>query len=399
MTGAKTWGCLALALLLFVASVGMAAAPPGGDDHGHAYDPKPQDEFQDTSVHHKDKDRGHFWPFFEHLFSSEDYLFGKKKGDPELHGAVGLELPTIPLFGYPLKITKFMILELIAAALILLIYIPLARSIKDGALPKGRWWNFFEVLLVFIRDQVARPSIGGAHPHHDEHHPVTQPHGEAPHTHSHASLDDHGGDRAPTHGMGEDVPDYLLGGHPADAYVPLLWTMFLFILFCNLLGMVPTMGSPTASIWVTGGLALISFFAIHFIVIQRAGVQGFLKTLWPHIEMPPGALFKVMGFFITLLLAVIEFFGLIIKAFVLAVRLFANMFAGHMVLGNLLLFIVVVGKSFGPGMMWSGVTIASLLGVVALSLLELFVAFLQAYIFTFLTALFIGMQLSHAEHH
>src|SRR5262249_501719 len=146
-----------------------------------------------------------------------------------------------------------------------------------------------------------------------------------------------------------------LGTHPGDAYVPFLWTMFLFILFCNLLGMIPTMGSPTASIWVTGGLALVSFVAIHFAVIHRTGLGGFAKTLWPQIEMPPGLAFKVMGFFITLLLAVIEFFGLIIKSFVLAVRLFANMFAGHMVLGNLLLFIFVVGKAFGPGALWGGV--------------------------------------------
>jgi len=69
------------------------------------------------------------------------------------------------------------------------------------------------------------------------------------------------------------------------------------------------------------------------------------------------------------------------------------------VLANILLFIVVAGKAFGPGAVWGGVTLASVVGVVALSLLELFVAFLQAYIFTFLTALFMGMQLAHAEHH
>jgi F-type H+-transporting ATPase subunit a len=340
--------------------------------HHGPYNPDPVHEIQDTNV----------WPFFEHFF-----------GEP-----VARELPYLfEIAGHKVYLTKFMILEVIAAVLIILIYVPLARSIKDGALPKGRWWNFFEVLLVFIRDQVARPSIGGGHPHHDEHHSAKESHGHPPHTHSH-SMDNVEHD-APAHGLGEAPHEPLLGGHPADAYVPFLWTMFLFVLFCNLLGMIPTMGSPTASIWVTGGLALISFFAIHFIVLQRTGVKGFLKTLWPQLEMPPGALFKVMGFLITLLLAVIEFFGLIIKAFVLAVRLFANMFAGHMVLGNLLLFIYVVGKSFGPGPLWGGVTVASVLGVVALSLLELFVAFLQAYIFTFLTALFIGMQLSHAEHH
>jgi F-type H+-transporting ATPase subunit a len=80
---------------------------------------------------------------------------------------------------------------------------------------------------------------------------------------------------------------------------------------------------------------------------------------------------------------------------VLCVRLFANMFAGHMVLGMILYFIIMTANT--TFLLWGGVTIASVLGVVALSLLELFVAFLQAYIFVFLTALFMGMAL-HPQH-
>jgi F-type H+-transporting ATPase subunit a len=90
---------------------------------------------------------------------------------------------------------------------------------------------------------------------------------------------------------------------------------------------------------------------------------------------------------ISLMIFVIELISSIIKSGVLAIRLFANMFAGHMVVASILLFIVVT-KDSG---LWPLVTAASVLGVIALSLLELFVAFLQAYIFTFLTALFIGM--------
>jgi F-type H+-transporting ATPase subunit a len=93
----------------------------------------------------------------------------------------------------------------------------------------------------------------------------------------------------------------------------------------------------------------------------------------------------------------IEMLGTVIKSFVLAVRLFANMFAGHMVLVMLLMFIFEVGKN-GFTMLWPVVTVSSVLGVTALSLLELFVAFLQAYVFTFLTALFMGMSLHPAEH-
>jgi F-type H+-transporting ATPase subunit a len=87
------------------------------------------------------------------------------------------------------------------------------------------------------------------------------------------------------------------------------------------------------------------------------------------------------------------------KSVVLSIRLFANMFAGHLVLANILLFIFLAGKALGMTPLWGAITITSVLGTVAMSLLELFVAVLQAYIFTFLTAIFLGMQMAHAEHH
>ena len=345
------------------------------EEHGHAShvpsDPNPVAEVQDT----------HHWEFFEFLFKEP----------------VGWHLPAIDLGFYKFQVTKFMVLELIAALLILLIYVPLARKIRHGGLPTGRFWNFFEVLLTFIRDEVARPNLDSVHDEHAEH-----GHGE----HGHADAHHKSTADAPPHGHG--LPEAAAppqkaapahAHHEADKYVPFLWTLFLFILFCNLLGMLPLMGSPTASIWVTGGLALISMVMMHGCVIAKHGVGAYVKSLWPSLEMPPGIVFQIMGFGITALLAVIEFAGGFIKSGVLAVRLFANMFAGHLVLANILFFIYAVGKAFGPGGLWGGVTIASVFGVVALSLLELFVAFLQAYIFTFLTALFMGMALQHAEHH
>jgi F-type H+-transporting ATPase subunit a len=105
---------------------------------------------------------------------------------------------------------------------------------------------------------------------------------------------------------------------------------------------------------------------------------------------------RVSGFVLSFAIWFIELAGTVIKAFVLAVRLFANMFAGHMVLASILLFIVIVGND-GLNLLWGVVTVASVSGVVALSLLELFVAFLQAYVFVFLTSLFMGMAL-HPEH-
>src|SRR5206468_3530835 len=107
---------------------------------------QPEHEVQDTNL----------WIFFEHLFDEPKQW----------------HLPVIDLGFYQFQVTKFMILELIAAALVLLIYIPLARSIREGGLPKGRWWNLFEGVLTFIRDQVARPNLDSHHDHkagHGEH--------------------------------------------------------------------------------------------------------------------------------------------------------------------------------------------------------------------------------------
>lgn len=288
----------------------------------------------------------------------------------------GLSLPlvNIPIPGtdYSFSFTKFMFLELVAAALIVAIFIPLAKVMRTGDLPRGRWWNFFETFLVFIRDEIARPNLDDPHPHHHD-----------DHGHGHG---EHGHHAAPAH-TGERV-------HEGDRFLPFLWTLFLFILFMNLLGMIPFLGSPTASIWVTGAMAVISFTMMHgaAIVKQHGNVFAYLKSLWPHIDVP------YVGVFFSLAIFVIELAGSVIKSFVLAVRLFANMFAGHMVLGMILFFIYLVGSIEPPNYgLWAGVSVASVLGVVALSLLELFVAFLQAYVFTFLTALFMGMNL-YPEH-
>ncbi|MBM4068395.1 MAG: F0F1 ATP synthase subunit A [Planctomycetes bacterium] len=238
----------------------------------------------------------------------------------------------------PFGLTKYKILMLLAAGLILAIFIPLARRASSGEPPSGVFWNAFEGILSFIRDKVAKPYIG----------------------------------------------------HDADRYVPFLWTLFLFILFCNLLGMIPFMGSPTASISVTGALALIAFFAIHGSAVAEMGPAHYLKSYVPHIDVPFG-----MGYILIPMIVVIEVIGNFIKAFVLAVRLFANMFAGHTVLAVILLFIVMV-KDQSWFLFWP-ITVASVVGVTALSLLELFVAFLQAFIFAFLTALFLGSAL-HPQH-
>jgi F-type H+-transporting ATPase subunit a len=311
-------------------------------EHGHS----PVDHVIDTE----------YWEFFSSLFGH----------------SVGIPLPrfTFELFGriVTFRITKYMILELVAAAIIIAIFVPLARRIAKGGPPTGWYWNMFESLLTFIRDQVAKPTLSPPEDHHDEH--ASHAHGEQQH------LD----------------PDLkaALKGYEHDTYVPFLWTAFFFILFCNLLGMLPFAASPTASISVTLVLGFISLLMIHGAAIVKMGVWRYLKSQWPPMEIH-----WLIGFPIKLFIFVLDLAGTFIKSAVLGVRLFANMFAGHMVLAMLLFFIVeAVNLSVGA---FAGVTLASVLGVTALSLLELFVAFLQAYIFTFLTAMFIGMAL-HPQH-
>ena len=238
-----------------------------------------------------------------------------------------IALPKIP--GTNVQITRFMVMELIAAVLAAAILIPVVAHIRRHAVSKGGFFNAFEALLLYIRDEVARPAIGG---------------------------------------------------HGADKFLPYLWTAFFFVLFNNLLGMIPGFASPTGNINVTAVLAVATFGVVVASGMRESGVAGFFKSLVPHIDVP-----WPLNYFLWPLMFLIELAGLLIKHIVLAVRLFANMFAGHVVLAVILGFILVA-----QGWLFYVVAPASVAGVVALSLLELFVAFLQAYIFTFLSALFIG---------
>jgi F-type H+-transporting ATPase subunit a len=236
---------------------------------------------------------------------------------------------------FDLRITKFMVLEVVAAVLMAALFIGLASKIRNGRLPNGRLWNLLEAMLVFIRDKVARPAIGE---------------------------------------------------HDADRFLPFLWTIFFFVLGCNLLGLVPWLGSPTGAFATTGALAFITFLVVIGSGMRKLGTIGFWKAQVPHMDLPGafGVLVKPMVF-------VIEVLGLIIRHFVLSVRLLANMAAGHLVLAVLIAFIAAVAHAGMSQLAVYSVGIVSVFAATALSMLELFVAFLQAYIFVFLSALFIGM--------
>ena len=234
------------------------------------------------------------------------------------------------LEGHHFRITKFMLIELVVAILMAAMFILLARRMRKSDVPKGRWWNMLEGMLVYIRDEIAHPAIG----------------------------------------------------HDADRFLPFLWTIFFFVLICNLFGLLPWMGSPTASLSTTGALAIITFVVVLGTGMKKLGIIGFWKAQVPHLELPP-----LLAIFLIPMIFVIEVIGMFIKHGVLAIRLLANMMAGHLVLAVIIAFIAATAQSI---LFW-GVMPVSVLSTVTLSLLELLVAFIQAYVFTFLSALFIGM--------
>ena len=226
--------------------------------------------------------------------------------------------------------TKFVVLELIGALIVCAIFIPYARRVKDGKPPKGWFWNMIDAGVNYVRDEIAVPGIGS---------------------------------------------------HDAKRFLPFVWTIFFFVLVLNLIGMVPGLGAATGSISVTAAFALSVFFVVVGTGVKKMGVVGFVKAQAPHLDINP-----VLKAVLIPMIWAIEMFGLMIKHVVLAVRLFANMFAGHLVVG---VFVAFIGVAWGSAMIW-GVAPVVILASIAVNLLELLVAFIQAYVFAFLTSLFIG---------
>lgn len=252
-------------------------------------------------------------------------------------------------------LSNHIVMMIIAAALMLLLIprlvrVPAAGEDVDRLTPHGSR-NAFEAICQFLREFVARPNLG----------------------------------------------DYT------DTFIVYIWTVFFFILTCNLLGLLPLepltkpiahalglhhgiYGTATGNIWVTATLAVCSL-----VMIIANGLRLHGMAYVKHFFMGP--------FPINLLIGVLEIAGLFFKSFALAVRLFANMVAGHILLAVLLSFI---GMAFAAGVaMGFAIAVPVVLGSVAIMCLELFVAFLQAFIFTFLTSVFIGMAVNihHGDEH
>ena len=282
------------------------------------------------------------------------------KIDPFAHVVDSDHIEIFPTIGWTIKDLwygphhtplKFILLMTISAVLVAVAMIWLGKKMRNGDPPKGKLWNLFESLLFFVRNKIARAGVGD-----------------------------------------ED----------ASKFLPFLATLFLFIFTMNLIGLLPFLSSPTAGIMVTGALALVSFFVIHLSGLKSFGLKGYLKTFIPHIELQGGSFMQFMGKTITIGMAFLEYMTAFIRGSVLAVRLFANMLAGHTVLYMILLFIALVSDpvlkipAAKDWMYWIIMPFSVLL-VTALSLLELFIAGLQAFIFTFLTAVYIGLA-KHPPH-
>ena len=233
------------------------------------------------------------------------------------------------------SITRHLLFALLAIVILCLLFIPMAGKYKRGIgrteAPRGKTQNMLETLVLYIRDEVARPNLGDK----------------------------------------------------TDKYLPYLLTIFFFILVCNLLGLVPFGATATANISTTVVLALFTF-----VITQFAGT----KDYWMHIFNPPG-----IPWFVKPIMVPIEFLGLFIKPFALAIRLFANMTAGHLVILNLIGLVFAIRVLLGDGAAW-GTSVPSYLLTVFIYGLELLVAFIQAYVFTILSALFIGMATAEHEH-
>ena len=245
-------------------------------------------------------------------------------GEVILHHVLDAKILNINILGIDFSITKHVLMMWIAAALVVFVFRYAFR--EQRIIPSGVA-NLLEAMIVFLRDEVVLPN------------------------------------------MGEE------GRH----YLPYLLTVFFFVLFCNLLGLIPFAATATGNVSVTAALAIMSLIMIQVAGIREHGIKHHLQNLIPHGI--PVWLLPIM--------IPVEIMGQFTKPFALCIRLFANMIAGHIVILSFLSMIFIL-KS-----LW--VSPISVFFALFISLLELFVAFLQAYIFTMLTSLFIGMSI-HPQH-
>jgi F-type H+-transporting ATPase subunit a len=181
-----------------------------------------------------------------------------------------------------------------------------------------------------------------------------------------------------------DVAIASIGHKNGARFAPYILTLFWFILYCNLLGLIPYGEKPTGSFMVTGALALTALVTIEVSGMVALGPKGYLKTI---VFTPPGTS-GIGAVLLTLIMTPIEIIGKLVKPFALMLRLFANMAAGHFVMLSLLALIFLFGNIAYFRWLIAGGSVAFVLFMMAI---ELLVAFIQAYVFALLTSTFIGL--------
>jgi len=264
-------------------------------------------------------------------------LEGKNKGklvEVNEDGSIDEKAP-LPL---DFSITKDVLAIFISITLILFIFIGIARMYKkrEGKAPKGLQ-SMLEILILFVRDDIAKPA---------------------------------------------------LGEHKYEKYIPYLLTVFFFIFFNNLIGLIPIFPGGAN---VTGNIAVTMVLAIFTFVITTINAN---KGYWVHIINAPGVPWWLK--FPLPLMPVVEIIGVFTKPFVLMVRLFANITAGHIIaLGFFSLIFIFGNMNIYAGY---GISILSIVFTIFMTFLEFLVAFIQAYVFTLLSALYFGMATEKAHH-
>ncbi len=244
-------------------------------------------------------------------------------------GKINEQYLNTKVFGiFDMRITRWVVMLWVAAVVCLIIFVPIARKIKSAKYgSSSKWVNLWEVLISFVHDEIVEPNF------------------------------DH---------------------HYVKKAMPYFLSVFFFVLFCNLVGLIPGMSTATGNLGVTAGLAILTLLGMIGVGMIKQGPVGYWAGLVPH---------GVPAFVIPLMFP-IEIIGLFIKPFALTVRLFANMTAGHVVI-IIFLYLIVMFQNY-----WVG--IGSVAGSLMIYLLELLVAFIQAYIFATLSAMFIGSSM-HAH--
>jgi len=173
-------------------------------------------------------------------------------------------------------------------------------------------------------------------------------------------------------------------GQDGAKFAPFIMTLFFFILYMNLMGLIPFGATATGNLGVTAGLAIMAFVVIEISGVVKLGPVGYMRTIFPSIPGLSGAGAVAMSLF----MAPIVLLGKMVKPFALCVRLFGNMTAGHFVILSMMGIIFL----FGHLTFWNwgiGISVATL--ILGIMMLEIFVATLQAYVFALLTAVFIGL--------